>query len=155
MNDKPVSILAQLLTEEELNLLNQNKNLALPKILRFHEIIQKLVSLTDFNLREKALAATAIHHNLLTVLFQEEALLKKLKEDLENTEVEYVKKFGNPNIPKFKTATEAKSCADVKILEKQINEQGEIVRYLIESLKIMNSYSFNIKNCVELSKLES
>lgn len=118
------------------------------------EFIQD-TALNDINLKEKTLATPGIkakwnlcHKAELNYLSKLETLKEKLISD-------YTRNFGQPGVPKLVTDREALSDENIKKTEEAIKQQKEIIRFLDGIMDIMRSFGYDIKNCVDLVKMEN
>jgi len=125
------------------------------KMQNLYEDAQDDLDFNEMNLREKALASPAIRAKWGAIKFSEEALLYKLKDKRETTIEEYSKKFGKMNAPKFACDAEARKTDEIKKLDKAITTQEEVVKFCFEILKTMAGIGFDVKNSIEILKLES
>jgi hypothetical protein len=156
MSDEEKSeIVDDIINEEQQKILKENRKYLPDKILKYHDIIQELLKLDDFNLKDKALASSSIHHTLLTSLYSEQEVLNRLELKLEQKEEEYIKKHGLENKPKYKSNKVIENEKELIKLRRSIDNQSKVVRYLNESVKIMSQYGFSVKNAVEMVKLEN
>jgi len=123
------------------------------RLKKYSDSVRESLLLNDMNIHEKSLVAPAIHHGFVNCLFAEKRKLNQLSDLAEEKELEYIEKFGRPDIPRFKTEQEARMCSAVVRIKEAIEDQKEIIRYLETICSIMSKFGFDIKNCVEMMKL--
>ena len=147
----------QILSDECVNLMDQNRKHLPPKLMQLHNSITESLQLTDFNIQEKALASANVAHGWVTTLFAEQALLTKMEKKKEQWEEEYINKYGqiDPNKPRFVVKDEMQKSDDLKKINVAIEEQSECVRYLNECIKIIKNQQWDIRNVTEIMKLEN
>lgn len=113
------------------------------------------LSLNDMNLKEKTLLCPTIKCKWSQINYEECHLLKKM-ENIRATMVEtYVSQFGQPGVPKFKTEQEAKLDDKIAKLDKGIEEQKDVVRFLDSVMKIALGFGYDIKSAVDMTKMEN
>ena len=129
----------------------------LPKrILDLSEELMKDADLKQYNLNEKSLACPGIKTKWVQIFFEEQKYLDKLENAEKKLTDDYVKKFGDVNVPKFKTEREADTNEEIKKVKDAIKIQKEVVRYVDMILHtVINGFGFDIKNSLEAQKLES
>jgi len=125
------------------------------KIKRVHEIVMKLLTMSDTNIRDRSFISSSIAQSFLTAFYGEKRRLVKLEKSLVAAKEEYVSKFGKQGIAKFITVQEAEKSKEVKEIEEKISGQKELVSYLQETCKITSGFNFAVKNAVELIKVDS
>lgn len=127
-----------------------------PRIEEFTKKAEIDFSLTDFNLKEQALASPNIKLKWIRVLASEQKLLSVLQERLE----EYKKKlleaqFGHMDVPQFKKELDISKDTGVKKINNAINTQKDVIRFIEGIVRICQGFGFDIKNVVDLVKLEN
>lgn len=112
--------------------------------------------LTLLNLRDRQLSQPNIRHKWLYRLMQHKRKVSELNSqlfDLVEKHSNEEMKLSKISMPKLKMKIDKES--DVLSIKKQIQEQKEIIEYLDGVQSILSSMSFDMKNLVELLKLES
>ncbi len=125
------------------------------KILKYNDELSTDIKLSEMNIRDKTLSAPGLKVKWLRIFFEEKKLLNKLIESKNLKINEYVINHGLQNVPKLKTIEEAKRSEEIVKLEKFISEQKEVVDYLEQANKIMINYNFDIKNAIDILKMEN
>lgn len=132
-------------------------------MISFEEIskeIQEDLKLDRISLLEKQLILPAIKHKWVSRLIQykrtKNALLKK-KKNLKEEVLKSLKDSENIplNIPKASLDKKLESSDIVKKIDDEIEELLIIIEYLEKVESICRSMTFDIKNAVELEKLET
>lgn len=113
------------------------------------------MSLNDMNLKEKTLLCPTIKCKWSQINYEETHLLKKMEQARMTLMENYVLSYGQPGIPKFKTEQEAKQNDKIKALDKAIEEQKDVNRFLDGVMKIVLGFGFDIKSAVDMTKLEN
>jgi hypothetical protein len=135
-------------------LFENNKQFLTEKFIKIKDSIDHLMRIDDQNILELAKIAPYVHTNLIAVMYSEKNILIKLKKKKTLMEQEYLSKTGNSNLNKWQTEKVVNELADIKDINQKIENQEIIVSYLEDSVKVLSNFGFNIKNCVELYKLE-
>jgi hypothetical protein len=135
--------------------MKRNTKLLSKRILEINEEFIQDCQLNEFNLREKTYECPGIKGKYLSILFEEEALLKKLQKMEEDEKEAYIVKFGKEGIPKFKLEAEAEKSEQLIKIRKAISNQKEVVRFCEGIYKIVSVFGFEIKNAIEYAKLEN
>jgi len=128
----------------------------LPK--RVQELAEELKSdlkVTEFNIKEKTLITPALKTKWLMLHLSEEKTLNRLKDEKDRLVEEYISKHGKPEVARFRTDKEAKDSESVATIEKAIKNQTEIVRFCFEAREIMKSFGYDLKNAVDIIKMEN
>ncbi len=112
--------------------------------------------LSLLNLRDRQLSQPNIRHKWLYRLMQHKRkkaqLNFKLSQIIDNRSQEEIK-LSRLSMPKLKAKIDKES--DVISIKRQIQEENEVIDYLDSVQSILSSMSFDMKNLVELLKLES
>lgn len=130
-------------------------NLLSKRVLKFNALVLEDFKLNDLNIKEKSLACPGIKTRWLIQYLAEKKYLKTLESALKVKIDEYVEKNGKPGIPKIKTRDEAKGDSDINKIKRAINEQYEVIEFLEGVVKIVSSLNFDIKNSIDLVKIEN
>lgn len=125
------------------------------RIFKYSKSVEDSLRLNDFNLQEKAQVAPSLHHGYINCLYAERRNLEKLKRLREQTEEEFVAKYGKPDVPRYAIEAQISKSEDIVKLDNAIKKQKDVVQYLEEICKIMSGFNFNIKNAVEMAKLSN
>lgn len=111
--------------------------------------------ITQLNLTEKTFEAPALKAKWLACWSAEKSYLKKMEDGREQMLEQYSKQHGQPGVPKYVTEREAAAAAEIKTLDKGIAAQKEIIRHLDGMLDIMSKFGYDVKNCVDMTKMEA
>lgn len=111
--------------------------------------------ISQLNIKEKTLATPQLKTTWLMIYLEEKKFMKKLKEALAAKVDEYMSVHGREGIPKRKTEDEALKSADLQKLRKAISEQDEVIEFLEGVVKISSGFNFDIKNSIDIIKIES
>jgi hypothetical protein len=125
---------------------------------KFKEEIQKDVKIDELNLLERQMQLPAIKHKWVARLIdakRELNALNRKKKVLRESVLEEFKKQGiPPSIPKSTIDTKIET-SDVMIkLQEEIDEKEIMVQYLEKVETIFKNMSFDLKNIVEINKME-
>lgn len=136
--------------------MNRHTSFLSNKIIELSKELESDLELNDLNLKEKSLKCAGIRAKWLQIQYEESSVLNKLDEARKIKVKEYISKHGNPNAPKFMSEKEAENSKEIKQIDSSIEEQKEVLRYLIEINKtVICSFGYDIKNVIDLTKLES
>ena len=136
-----------------------------PRLQSYIDELSNDTRLNEMNIKEKSLNRAYIGSKWCTYSYQEENFLKKLKKQLED--------YKTVNMDRLQTACEQKGVGQSKLnlsrikfneilmqqpeyinLQKQIETQEQIIRFIAEAKQIIASMGFDISNSKELLKLE-
>jgi hypothetical protein len=113
------------------------------------------MALNDMNLKEKTLLCPTIKCKWSQINYEEIHLLKKMEQARAALMESYVSQYGQQGVPKFKTEQEAKQNDKIKTLDKAIEEQKDVNRFLDGVMKIVLGFGFDIKSAVDMTKMEN
>jgi hypothetical protein len=123
---------------------------------KFHSELMDDVKLLEQNLHDRTLGAPAIKTKWIRISFEEKKLLKRLHEHKKVKVAEYITAHGQKDIPKLKTDAEAVKSNEVQKITAAIETQQEVVDYLEQIIKVvLSNFSFDIKNSLDIVKLEN
>ncbi len=127
-----------------------------PRILELAAELQDDMKMTQMNLSDKALSAPGIKAKWIQIKFEEDKARKDLEEAERKAREEYASQFGDPDVPKYKTAKEAESSDRVVKLRRAKEAQTEVVRFLDNIvLGVMKDYSYDVSNAIRITQMES
>lgn len=110
---------------------------------------------TPMNLSEKTFEAPGLKAKWLSCWSAEKAYLKKIEGLREQKIEEYTQLHGELGKPKYVTDREAVACENIAKIDKAITSQKEIIRHLDGMLDIMSKFGYDMKNCVDMTKMEA
>lgn len=123
-----------------------------------HEINSDLV-LDRINLLEKQLMLPAIKHKWVSRLIDQKRLKNSLESKKKHLKADVLKTLqdsGIPsNLPKAALDRKIESSDSLLKIDEQIKETEIIIEYLEKVENICRSLTYDIKNAVELEKLET
>lgn len=124
------------------------------RIIELDQELRNDVKLTELNIKEQALKAPGIKAKWACIMAKEQRHLKILKKTKKRLLDEYVEKHGMMGVNKLRTEHEAKSSEKIVKIDKLIDEQYDVIRYMEDIMKIMHSYGYEISNTKDLIKME-
>lgn len=124
---------------------------------RYIKEIEEDLKIDEFNIKDASLRSPGrkhfwvsrlIHHkrSLLSLENQRNTLIKQISKELQ---MQAIVKLSNPTIEK--AVIESNSIKDLQI---KINEEKLIIEFLEKTEKTFSSLTYDIKNIVEIMKLE-
>jgi len=127
-------------------------------IKKYDAELQEHVMVDSINLKDRTRQLPAYKHIWVGRLIRHKIELNKLRDEktelVQKLAAEIRKKhlthLSSPAAEKW-----ANNSVEVKNLTKQIKEQEIIIEYLEKVEKIMHSYGFDLKNMIEIEKLET
>lgn len=125
---------------------------------RMHELnsmAEEDLKLEDFELREKTLAAPNIKIKWIRVQAEEQRLLKLLEERLDEYKRKLMSEKYNISIAQFQKEIEIDKDEGVRKFKKAIEDQKDVVRFAEGIVRIAQGFGFDIRNCIEIIKLEN
>ena len=121
--------------------------------------IEEDLKLDRLNLLEKQMMLPAIKHKWVSRLIQNKRHknhLETSKKILKNDILKKIEENGIPkNLPKIALDKKIESTDSILKIEEQIKETEIIIEYLEKVENICRSLTYDIKNAVELEKLET
>ena len=130
--------------------------MAFEKFLKYKEAIEKDLKIDQFNIHNKANDIPSLKHYWVAKLIEAKIEIKQL----EKKKKDLIKKVNESADVGLKLSTAsmnnviAKSPVIAEINE-QIEELELIIEYLEKAEKIFNSTTYDLKNAIELMKMES
>lgn len=124
---------------------------------RMHELnkmAEEDLKLEDFELREKTLAAPNIKIKWIRVQAEEQRLLKLLEEKLDEYRRKLMTEKYNISIAQFQKEIEIDKDDGVRKIRKAIEDQKDVVRFAEGIVRIAQGFGFDIKNAIDIIKLE-
>jgi hypothetical protein len=117
------------------------------------------VKLNQMNLSEKTLESPALKSKWVQTYLAEKQYLTVLKDAKEKLLDDYIRKHGQPGIPKkvieARAQRESSKSQDITKINKTIEDQKQIVEYLEFTNKIILGFGFDLKAATDIIKLES
>jgi len=127
-----------------------------PRIERLSAEAHEDFILSDMNLKEQALAAPNVKLKWIRTLSAEQKLLSALSEKLEEYKTKLIEaQFGKMEVPQFKKELDISKDLGIKKINTAIASQKDLIRFIEGIVRICNGYGFDIKNCVDMVKLEN
>ena len=123
------------------------------RLQKYSESVRNALLLTDMNLSDKALVVPAIHHGFVDCLFSERRKLKTLEDYRDEKIEDHVEKYGKSGAKRYETRVMAEQSEVIKKMDKAIESQKEVIRYLEEVCRILSNFNFSVKNCVDMMKM--
>lgn len=125
-----------------------------------HDQLMEDVKLEEINLHDRTLRSPAIKTKWLRIMFEERRLVKKLSEHRQKLISDYVRTHGRPDVPKniekIQLEAEAKRSDNIIRVDNAIENQKEVVDFVEQAVKIvLSSFSYDIKNSIDIVKIES
>ena len=120
------------------------------------EITEEL-DLSDFNMRDVQMKLPAIKHKWVARLIQQKIELNKyerLKAEAIEALIPNLRREGNVLLSDVALAKQAEKHETVQKIIAKIEECEVLIEYLEKIEKVCNSTSFDIKNLVEIKKME-
>lgn len=124
---------------------------------RMHELnsmAEEDLKLEDFELREKTLAAPNIKIKWIRIQAEEQRLLKLLEERLDDYRRKLMTEKYNISIAQFQKEIEIDKDDGVRKIRKAIEDQKDVVRFAEGIVRIAQGFGFDIKNAIDIIKLE-
>lgn len=130
--------------------------MAYEKFLKYKEAIEKDLKIDQFNIHNKVNDIPSLKHFWVAKLIEAKIEVKQL----EKKKKEIIKKVNeNANVGLKLSTTSMNNVIAKSPVIGEINEQIEelelIIEYLEKSEKIFNSTTYDLKNAIELMKMES
>lgn len=119
--------------------------------------LEEDTTLDELNVKEKSARAIIIRQRWIQRLNNTRWRLKQAEEEKEEILEE---KLGNTNLPvnlssKIKSSKMMETSPEIREINKKIMEYSHLVSYLEDTCKNMNQFGWDIKNFIELIKMEN
>lgn len=130
--------------------------MAFEKFLKYKEAIEKDLKIDQFNIHNKVNDIPSLKHFWVAKLIEAKIEVKQL----EKKKKEIIKKVNENADVGLKLSTTSMNNVIAKSpvigeINEQIEELELIIEYLEKSEKIFNSTTYDLKNAIELMKMES
>lgn len=112
-------------------------------------------SLDDYTLKEKSLAAPNIKIKWTRILASEQKLLKAIEDKMDDYKRKLLDEKFDISVAQFKKDIEIEKDDGIKKFKKAIDDQKDVIRFVEGIVKIAQGFGFDIKNVIEIVKLES
>jgi hypothetical protein len=129
---------------------------------RLKEIMTELnidLHVEENNIHDKSMRSAGIKQKWINIKFEEERVLKKLETQKKKLLSKIKEQIDNGTEPKH--IIELKANKEIEInpinnkIEVAIKNQKEIIRFIDLSLKNILGFGYDIKNCLDLLKMEN
>ena len=128
----------------------------LPKrVLDLAAEVKEDLELSELNLSQKGLACAGIKCKWQQIYCEEKSYLNSLLDEEGKLTEEYIKAHGRENVPRRASDKEAESNVKISELRKKIKEQRTVVEYMDGIVNITRGLNYDIRNCLDLVKLEN
>lgn len=112
--------------------------------------------LTDFNLKEKTLLSPNTKIKWVRILAEEQRFLSALEERMKEYKQKILDtKFNIKTVNDYKVNLDLEKDGGVKKINEAITEQKDVIRLVEGIVKIAQGFGYDIRNCVDIVKLES
>ena len=119
--------------------------------------IEKDLEINEFNIKQSSMKTPARKHFWVSKLIQHKKNLYKLQQEKESLKKEVVSEIiKNSAVRITAPVAEKASIKHPKLIEinQKINDESLIVEFLEKTEKTFSSISFDIKNIIEIMKME-
>ena len=119
--------------------------------------IEKDLEINEFNIKESSMKTPSRKHFWVSKLIQHKKNLYKLQQEKESIKKEVVSEIiKNSAVRITAPVAEKASIKHPKLIEinQKINDESLIVEFLEKTEKTFSSISFDIKNIIEIMKME-
>lgn len=145
-------------SEIDINIEKRNKKLKNSLLNNYYQELDEDLNLTIANIQERNLRCSSIRAKWLMYLTKEKEnrkLLKRTKDELKSSLLNKHESDSNKSILRQKNEdTILKDNEQLKKINDAIDQLDEIIIFLEYTWNIMNDFGYNIKNIIELIKLE-
>ena len=133
----------------------ERKTDLLPK--RLQEICKEIEAdfkVNEMNIHEQSLRSPALKSKWLMIRFEEKRLLSCLEKGLDQKLDNYVASHGKLGVPRKLTEKAALDEADIAKLKTAVEDQKLVVDFLVGFMDISKVFNFDLKNAVDIIKVE-
>lgn len=125
------------------------------RLIEFKKEFVNDVELKELNISQRTLATPALKTKWLMIYLEEKNMLKKLRDKKKDLSEKYINEHGKPGVPRIVTEKALERSNELIQLDDIIFQQSLVVEFLENTLKIITSYTYDIKNAIEIIKVES
>ena len=119
--------------------------------------IEKDLEINEFNIKESSMKTPARKHFWVSKLIQHKKILYKLQQEKEAIKKEVMDEIIKTSAVKISAPIAEKASykhPKMKDINQKINDESLIVEFLEKTEKTFSSISFDIKNIIEIMKME-
>ena len=110
--------------------------------------------LDDYTLKEKSLASPNIKIKWTRILAEEQKLLKLLEQKQDDYKRDLLSSKFDVNVADFKKKIELAGDDGMVKFNKAIENQKDVIRFVEGICKIAQGFGFDLKNAIDIVKLE-
>lgn len=110
--------------------------------------------LDDYSLKEKTLASPNIKIKWTRILAEEQKLLKVIEDKMNEYKRQIVSEKFDINVAQFKKEIAIEADTGVIKFKRAIEDQKDVIRFVEGIVRIAHSFGFDIKNSIDILKLE-
>lgn len=125
------------------------------RVIEINTAITEDLKLNQMNIANKSLESPALKTKWLMIYLEEKKYLDILKDRKAALIKEYVGSHGQLGVPKLKTQEEAEAADGIKSINADIKDQQYAVDYLEMLTKVVTGYNFDLKNAIDIIKIEA
>jgi hypothetical protein len=127
-------------------------------ITKYQEELGKDVEINELNMKDAALSSTTVKHKWVGRLIRHKSELKKLEKARDKAVsivYERLKESGDVSLSNVMLKRQAEQNETVVKIDEQIEDVKLLVEYLEKVEKIVTSVTWDLKNIIDLVKLET
>jgi anion-transporting ArsA/GET3 family ATPase len=137
------------------------------KLEEYMKEFEEDMKLNDGNIHEKTLLRSSIAAKWCRFGYEEERYKKKILESLdelkekisqklyEKKKTEVINQTMKDNMIKIEVEKLIKSTSQYQKISEDLKMQDEIIRFIMEAKQIISQFGFDLKNAIEILKLEN
>lgn len=137
------------------------------KLEEYMKEFEEDMKLNDGNIHEKTLLRSSIAAKWCRFGYEEERYKKKILESLdelkerisqklyEKKKTEIINQTMKDNMIKIEVEKIIKSTSQYQKISEDLKMQDEIIRFIMEAKQIISQFGFDLKNAIEILKLEN
>jgi anion-transporting ArsA/GET3 family ATPase len=137
------------------------------KLEEYMKEFEEDMKLNDGNIHEKTLLRSSIAAKWCRFGYEEERYKKKILESLdelkekisqklyEKKKTEIINQTMKDNMIKIEVEKLIKSTSQYQKISEDLKMQDEIIRFIMEAKQIISQFGFDLKNAIEILKLEN
>jgi anion-transporting ArsA/GET3 family ATPase len=137
------------------------------KLEEYMKEFEEDMKLNDGNIHEKTLLRSSIAAKWCRFGYEEERYKKKILESLdelrekisqklyEKKKTEIINQTMKDNMIKIEAEKLIKSTSQYQKISEDLKMQDEIIRFIMEAKQIISQFGFDLKNAIEILKLEN
>jgi hypothetical protein len=141
-------------SQETMTLMTEDEKYVDDKIAKINKAMMDTIDVDDYNLSEKATVMLSLQLGWVYKLHIEIAVLDKLETQREVVKDNFISTMASDEKAYRKNEFAEKNCEALKVIDKAIKTQGDVILYMKEAIKLIKDFGWTVQRITEIKKLE-